>query len=131
MLLKYFLRYLEGDFMNFKQNLQDISRFLIYTNNAVFILVSYVIFKIYTIIIKDKCKIEKIENILWLIWFLSSFLITFFFAYFGISNNLDNFNDLTILLDWKFLGNTIVPIVTILFGNVKSGFLEKWNRLSE
>uniref|UniRef100_A9ABA0 Succinate dehydrogenase hydrophobic anchor subunit n=1 Tax=Methanococcus maripaludis (strain C6 / ATCC BAA-1332) TaxID=444158 RepID=A9ABA0_METM6 len=117
--------------MNFKQNLQNISRFLIYTNNAVFILVSYVIFRIYTIIINDKAKIEKIENILWLIWFLSSFLITFFFAYFGILNNLDKFNDLTILLDWKFLGNTVIPIVTLLFGNVKSGLLEKWNRLSK
>jgi len=117
--------------MKFRLNLQDISRFLIYTNNAIFILVSYVIFKIYTFLIKDTYKIEKIENFLWLIWFLSSFLITFFFAYFGILNNLDNLNDLTILYDWKFLGNTVVPIMALLFGNVKNGLLEKWNRLSE
>ncbi|MBA2861858.1 hypothetical protein HNP90_000737 [Methanococcus maripaludis] len=114
--------------MNLRQNLQDISRFLIYTNNAIFILVSYAIFKIYTFLINDKSKIEQIGNILWLIWFLSSFLITFFFAYFEI---LNNFNDLTILFDWKFLGNTVVPIITLLFGNIKNGLLEKWKRISE
>ncbi|WP_459202473.1 hypothetical protein [Methanococcus sp. CF] len=115
--------------MNFKQNIQDISRFLIYTNNAVFIVVSYIIFKIYTIIIKDKYKIEKIENYLWLIWFLSSFLITFFFVYFEILHNL-NFEGLT-NFNLKFFLNAVIPILALLFGNIKGGLLEKWNRLSK
>ncbi|AEK19853.1 hypothetical protein [Methanococcus maripaludis] len=117
--------------MNFKQNLQDISRFLIYANNAVFIVVSYIIFKIYAIIIKDEYKIEKIENILWLIWFLSSFLITFFFIYIEVLNNIGSIHDLTKLLDLKFLLNAVIPILTLLLGNIKNGLLEKWNRLSD
>ncbi|CAF30401.1 hypothetical protein MMP0845 [Methanococcus maripaludis S2] len=122
---------MKRDFMNFKQNLQDISRFLIYANNAVFIIVSYIIFKIYTIIIKDEYKIEKIENILWPIWFLSAFLITFFFIYIEVLNNIGSIHDLTKLLDLKFLLNAVIPILTLLLGNIKNGLLEKWNRLSD